>query len=438
MVSGISQADSQKSPFSEVRKNQVVVAPPIATSPVANAPVIVRPISQDQVLLSRPKKKTDTARDIQMGVAILGGVATVVIAISAVLSARAFMPSKAMKKTVEKIAEDTNAAKLPEKVKEYIASEAKKLGTMEHDSALNYINNVQRLPYAKAEPKKIDIEEAKKVLDKKLIGLDEIKDEILSYLKYEQYCIENGIEKKARKLLCLVGPPGTAKTSIAQIIAEIQGKPFERITLGGESQSTFIKGTERVFKNSSPGQIIKSMQNAKVKDPVILLDEVDKMGNNTEHGGSAPALLDVLEPQQCKNFTDKFLEFAYDLSDVNFILTANDIRRVPKELANRLRIIDIKPYSKETKTAICNRKLEELMKDFKLDNSRVVVRPVAIQEIVNRTSDQGARRTMDNLERVFEDVISEIQTNGKNHKVVVDQAFVNNALKNIRKEGLDA
>lgn len=423
MVAGINTTDSQKTSFNDFKKrNQVVVTPIINTSP----------IPQDAVLIhNNAYNPAPPMNKLQMAAIIAGGLTSIAFL---VLILKSLIPSRKAQLFIKSVINDIKNGDMPQHVKDKLMLETKKLNTSDADGAMNYINNVKRLPYKITEPKKININEAKKILDEKLVGLDEVKEEIVSYLKNEQYYLENGIDNRQRKLLCLVGPPGVAKTSSAKIIAEVMGKPFERITLGGESQATFIKGTERVFKNSSPGQIIKSMQDAKVTDPVILLDEIDKMGHNTEHGASAPALLDVLEPEQCKNFTDKFLEFSYDLSNVNFILTANDVNNIPKALKDRLRIIDIKPYTQETKTAICNKKRAEIIKNLKLDESKIDFQPEATSEIVNRANDEGARKTIDNLERVFEQIVSDIQTNGKDKKITIHSGYVDNALKNIKKE----
>lgn len=178
---------------------------------------------------------------------------------------------------------------------------------MDIDDSQNYIAHVLKLNWKKPEQKLIDIDKAKKILDEELIGMENVKEELISYFKARNYNIRNNITNDEGSILCLQGPPGVAKTSVAEIVAKIMDKPFGRMSLGGESQASAVVGDKRVWKSSAPGKIIQLLQDAGTSDPVMLIDELDKAGVSREHGDPGSALLDVLEPKQCKNFTDRYL-----------------------------------------------------------------------------------------------------------------------------------
>lgn len=383
------------------------------------------PLRQDEVFIRSNLKK----KNPQLGMSTLQVVGLAAGTLASVAIFASFMPSllasRGKTKDLKDLIQNFSG---PDLVKEKLISESGKLGTFDNDSSLNYISNVLKLPWDKPIAKKIDIKRAEEIWDKNIIGLDPIKDEIMTFLKVENYKFENGIPSNKRKLLCLVGPPGVAKTSIGQVVADAMEKPFSRITLGGQSKASAIKGTERVYKNSSPGQIIKAIQDSKSSSPVILLDEIDKLGRSTENGSPAAALLDVLEPKQCKNFTDEFLEFPYDLSNATFIVTANDKTQIPKEIIDRLTIIDIPAYANKNKVEICKSNVTKLKEYFKLNDKDVKITDQAIDEIVEHTDDAGARKTMDNLDRVFDRIIAK-KVEEKNKHIVVDKMFVREALK---------
>lgn len=330
-----------------------------------------------------------------------------------------------------KLFKSIKKADIPDNVRKKLLLEYNKLKNADNAGSRIYINNVLRLNWKNPNQEIVDIDNARKILDNELVGLDNIKEEIISHLiKVQNYSVKNGIDNNGPNIICLVGPPGVAKTSIAELIAKAMDKSFGRMSLGGVSQSSFIKGSERVYKDSEPGQIIKLLQDAHSSDPVILIDELEKAGESKENGSVLSSLLDVLEPKQCKQFTDKYLEVPYDLSNVTFIITSNNLDSIPNALKNRLSLIHLNRYTRAMKTDICKSNITKLMEHWKIDASKVYFNQVGIDEIVNKTDDEGARKTLDNLNQVFKHIIATMETNGNDKKIIVDRHFVTEALKN--------
>jgi ATP-dependent Lon protease len=241
-------------------------------------------------------------------------------------------------------------AALTKEAKDVVTSEMKRLKKTQPMSAegtviRNYIDLILDLPWKKKSPLKSNIGNAKKVLDDDHYGLEKVKERILEYI-----AVQLRTDKVKSSIICLVGPPGVGKTSLAKSIAKAVGREFIKISLGGVNDESEIRGHRRTYIGSMPGRIIASLKKAKVSNPLILLDEIDKVSHDYR-GDPASALLEVLDPEQNKNFNDHYLEIDYDLSDVMFITTANSLN-IEKPLLDRMEIINLAGYIEEEKVQI--------------------------------------------------------------------------------------
>ena len=245
---------------------------------------------------------------------------------------------------------------LPEGVKTRVSREIRKLRKTsplhpEHTVSRNFVDWVLALPWTERTDDVLDVGHARRVLDEDHYGLEEVKDRLLDHI---------GALALAGRLdgpiLCLVGPPGVGKTSLGRSIARAMGRKFVRMSLGGVRDEAEIRGHRRTYIGSMPGRVIQAMRRAEVVNPVMLLDEIDKMGND-HRGDPASALLEVLDPEQNKAFTDHYLEVDYDLSQVLFVTTANYLPQVPEPLRDRLEIIRLSGYLDQEKVAIARQYL---------------------------------------------------------------------------------
>ena len=286
--------------------------------------------------------------------------------------------------------------KLDKKISEKVEKEIKRLSKMQPGSAeatvvRTYVDWVFDLPWNTYSAKDVDIEVAAKKLDEDHYGLEKVKERIIEYLAVMQL----SPELKA-PILCLVGPPGVGKTSIARSVADAMGRSFVRMSLGGVRDEAEIRGHRRTYIGSIPGRIINGMKEAKTMDPVFLFDEVDKIGNDFR-GDPASALLEVLDPEQNKEFTDHYLEFAFDLSKVFFITTANTMETIPRPLLDRMELIEVPGYTEYEKVKIAEQYLvPKQLKEHGLDKDMLKIRESALRGIINYyTRESGVR----NLER---------------------------------------
>ena len=245
--------------------------------------------------------------------------------------------------------------KLTKEAREKADAELKKLRNMSQMSAeatvvRNYLDWMLSIPWKKRSRVKKDIKLAQSVLDRDHYGLEKVKERILEYLAVQ---LRTG--KVKGPILCLVGPPGVGKTSLGKSMAEATGRNFVRMSLGGVRDEAEIRGHRRTYIGSLPGKVIQGMKKAKTSNPLFLLDEIDKLGNDYR-GDPSSALLEVLDPEQNTSFQDHYLEVDYDLSDVMFVTTANTLR-MPQPLLDRMEIIRISGYTEDEKLEICKRHL---------------------------------------------------------------------------------
>src|SRR5580698_10011571 len=257
---------------------------------------------------------------------------------------------------VEDLRQKIEAAGMPEDVKKEALKELTRLQRMspmaaDYGLTRNYIEWLAVLPWNKSSGSKIDIVKAKEILDEDHYELTKVKDRILDYLSV----LELKPDMKG-PILCFVGPPGVGKTSLGRSIARALGRKFQRVSLGGMHDEAEIRGHRRTYIGALPGQIIQSIRRADCNDPVIMLDEIDKLGRDFR-GDPASALLETLDPEQNNTFRDNYLDVPFDLSKVLFICTANMLDPIPEPLRDRMEIIDLSGYTEEEKTHIAFRYL---------------------------------------------------------------------------------
>ncbi len=257
---------------------------------------------------------------------------------------------------IDELRKRIDDAGMPEDVKKEALKELSRLSRMspmaaDYSLTRNYIEWLAVLPWAKSSGSKIDINKAKEILDEDHYELKKVKDRILDYLSV----LELKPDMKG-PILCFVGPPGVGKTSLGRSIARALGRKFQRISLGGMHDEAEIRGHRRTYIGALPGQIIQSIRRAETNDPVIMLDEVDKLGRDFR-GDPASALLETLDPEQNNTFRDNYLDVQFDLSKVLFICTANMLDPVPPPLLDRMELIPLQGYSEEEKVHIAQRYL---------------------------------------------------------------------------------
>ena len=283
-------------------------------------------------------------------------------------------------------------ADMPEDVKEVALEELAKLErqgphSSEENVIRNYLDLLVALPWGKSKIKDIDIEAARKLLNEQHYGLEKVKDRIIQHLTVMKLK-----QNKQGSILLLAGPPGTGKTSLGKSIAEALGRKYVRISLGGVKDESEIRGHRRTYLGALPGRIIQGMKRAGEKNPVFILDEVDKIRAGI-NGDPESALLEVLDPEQNDTFSDHYLEVPYDLSDVFFIATANSLRDIPGPLRDRMEIIEVGSYTSHEKFHITkNHLIGEVLEDHGLDDTQLQIEDEALKTIIEKyTREAGVR-----------------------------------------------
>ncbi|MFH1215372.1 MAG: endopeptidase La [Pseudomonadota bacterium] len=286
--------------------------------------------------------------------------------------------------------------KMPKSAKDKAKQELKKLKMMPPMSAeatvvRNYIDTILSLPWQEKSRSKIDIENAEKILDEDHFGLSKPKERILEYL-----AVQVQVKKIKGPILCLVGPPGVGKTSLCKSVARAMDRKFVRVSLGGVRDEAEIRGHRRTYIGALPGKIIHSLQKVKVNNPVFCLDEIDKMSMDFR-GDPSSALLEVLDPEQNNSFNDHYLDLDYDLSDVFFITTANNLPAIPAPLQDRMEVIKLEGYTEEDKLQIAKGYLvPKQLRENGFGENDITFHDGSVLEIVRRyTREAGVR----NLER---------------------------------------
>jgi ATP-dependent Lon protease len=317
------------------------------------------------------------------------------------------------------------ALKLSKEAREKADAELKKLRTMSPMSAeatvvRNYLDWIVSLPWGKRSKVKKDIALAETVLGREHYALDKVKERILEYLAVQTRTasVNKGKGKGSPTILCLVGPPGVGKTSLGKAIAEATGRTFVRMSLGGVRDESEIRGHRRTYIGSMPGKIIQGMKKAKTSNPLFLLDEIDKLGQDWR-GDPSSALLEVLDPEQNSTFSDHYLEVDYDLSDVMFVCTANSLR-MPQPLLDRMEIIRLSGYTEDEKIQIMKRHLlPKQLTANGLKKSELKVSDDAMRDLVRYyTREAGVRSLERELANLCRKAVKDIVAKKKDHVAV--------------------
>jgi len=303
---------------------------------------------------------------------------------------------EAIEDEIEAWLDQLKKLKLAPKVHEKVEKEIKRLSKIQPSSAeggviRTYIEWILALPWNKASKGTIDIRKAERILNEDHYGLEKVKDRILEYLAVMKL-------SKSMKgpILCLVGPPGVGKTSVARSIARAVNREFVRMSLGGVRDEAEIRGHRRTYIGAIPGRVMSAIKEAGTNNPIFLFDEVDKIGTDFR-GDPASALLEVLDPEQNKEFTDHYLEIPFDLSKVMFITTANTTETIPRPLLDRMEVIEVPGYTEEEKVKIAEKYLiPKKIKEHGLKEENITISESTIRSIINYyTRESGVR----NLER---------------------------------------
>ena len=309
---------------------------------------------------------------------------------------------------IAELEEKATRFKLSKEAKEKVDSEIKKLKNMSPMSAeatvvRNYLDWILGIPWNVRSRIKKDLGRAEKILDEDHYGLEKVKERIVEYL---------AVQQRSRKLkgpiMCLVGPPGVGKTSLGKSVARATGREFIRISLGGVRDESEIRGHRRTYIGSMPGKIIQALKKAKTSNPLILLDEIDKMGQDFR-GDPASAMLEVLDPEQNNTFADHYLEVEYDLSDVMFLTTANSYN-MPAPLLDRMEIITLAGYTEHEKIEIAKQHLvSKQLKNHGLKDKEIVLKEEAILRIIrNFTREAGVRNLEREIAKIARKVVTKI------------------------------
>ncbi len=320
---------------------------------------------------------------------------------------------------IEELTNRIEKAGMPKEAKEKATSELNKLKQMSPMSAeatvvRNYIDWLVSVPWKKRTKIRHDLAEAEEVLEADHYGLEKVKERILEYLAVQQR-----VKKLKGPILCLVGPPGVGKTSLGRSIARATNRKFARMSLGGVRDEAEIRGHRRTYIGSMPGKIVQNLSKIGVRNPLFLLDEIDKMSMDFR-GDPSSAMLEVLDPEQNHAFADHYLEVDFDLSDVMFVATANSLN-IPAPLLDRMEVIRLPGYTEDEKTNIAMRYLlPKQVKNNGLKDSELSVSEAAVRDIIRYyTRESGVRSLEREISKVCRKVVKEILLHEKDKKISV-------------------
>lgn len=317
--------------------------------------------------------------------------------------------------------------KLSTEATEKVEAELKRLEQMQPTSpeasvSRNYVEWLIALPWHKATKDNVSIVQAEKILDTSHAGMKKAKERVIEFLAARKYA---GAALKKGPIVCLVGPPGVGKTSLAQSIADSLGRKMVRISLGGMRDEAEIRGHRRTYIGAMPGKLIQAMKKVGVTNPVIVLDEIDKMSMDFR-GDPASALLEVLDPEQNKDFSDYFLEIGYDLSKVMFVATANVVDNIPHPLLDRMDMVYLSGYSEDEKVFIARKFLiPKLLTEHALTSETIVLSEKMLRLLIDEYTKEAGVRTLERtLARLMRKCIQEVLKDKATKKVTITQELI--------------
>lgn len=331
---------------------------------------------------------------------------------------------------LEELREQIDKANLPQEAlkeanREYDRLRRMNPGAPEYTVARTYVDWILALPWNESTVDQLDLKHVKQVLDDDHYGLEKIKDRILEFLAVRKVKTDGTVRQP---ILCFAGPPGVGKTSLGRSIAHAMGRKYGRLSLGGMRDEAEIRGHRRTYIGALPGQIVQTLRRAESNNPVIILDEIDKLGSDFR-GDPSSALLEVLDPEQNSTFRDHYLDVPFDLSRVFFITTANRLDTIPAPLRDRMEVIELGGYTEQEKTEIAIRHLiPKQVSEHGLRPAQITFQREAIHRLIRHyTREAGVR----NLEREIASVVrkaTRLFAEGRTGKVTVNQKFVEQAL----------